>query len=408
MSTIANGGTPTPDAVNWGGSIPWATPIDLGRVNGKSLSTTERTLTRTGALSGSTVVPAGSVILSTRAPIGYTAVAALATAFNQGCKALVPFKDVDSRFLRYAVESTSQTLVALGRGSTFLELNSSDLAAHRIPAPQASTQRQIADYLDHETAEIDAFIADLLQSQELTIERTRSFASLQIEHGAAEPTSDTILSHVVDVNEGQVDPAKDDYADLPLIAPNHIESRTGRLLSLESAREQGAMSGKYRVRAGQVLYSKIRPALMKATIAPCDSLCAADMYAMDARHSWLSNEYLLEYLLSDRFEQYAVTMSDRVAMPKLNRDTLGHAPIRIPSADMQARAVVAIKAARQAQFEAIADIDAAISLAKERRAALITAAVSGQIDVSGFGTRAARATQPPGSVSIQTAIDESR
>ncbi|WP_336626248.1 MULTISPECIES: restriction endonuclease subunit S [unclassified Microbacterium] len=400
LAKVVNGGTPSVDADNWNGAIPWATPVDLGRVNGATLTSTERTLTMKGALNGSAMVPAGSVILSTRAPIGYTAVANMATAFNQGCKALVPAASADGRFLRYSIEATTAALVALGRGSTFLEVNSRDLAAHRVPTAPIETQREIAHYLDHETAEIDAFIADLLHSRVLTIERTRSFASFQIERGAASATSESILSHVIDVNAGQIDPLVDHYADLPLIAPNHIESRTGRLLYLESARDQGAISGKYKVRAGQVLYSKIRPALMKATIAPCDSLCAADMYAMDARPVWLSNDYLLEYLLSDRFEQYAVTMSDRVAMPKLNRDALGRAPIRIPSADIQARAVLAIKISRRAQFDAIADIDAAIALAKERRAALITAAVTGQIDVT--------TKQKPAVDRIQTAIQEGR
>lgn len=93
-------------------------------------------------------------------------------------------------------------------------------------------------------------------------------------------------------------------------------------------------------------------------------------------------------------------MSDRVAMPKLNRDALGRAPIRIPSADIQARAVLAIKISRRAQFDAIADIDAAIALAKERRAALITAAVTGQIDVT--------TKQKPAVDRIQTAIQEGR
>ena len=80
------------------------------------------------------------------------------------------------------------------------------------------------------------------------------------------------------INSGQVDPRKTEYRDLVLIAPNHIQSGSGQLLKQETADEQGANSGQYLVSRGQVIYSKIRPNLRKATIAPCDCLCSADMY----------------------------------------------------------------------------------------------------------------------------------
>lgn len=170
---------------------------------------------------------------------------------------------------------------------------------------------------------------------------------------------------------------------MPLIAPNHIESRSGRLLDVESAREQGVTSGKYFARSGQVIYSKIRPALMKATIAPSDCLCSADMYPLEANKHWLSNDYLLEFLLSSKFEQYAVTMSDRVAMPKLNRETLTSVSINLPPRAQQDEVVRLNKQARDSARSLIAESEALVLLARERRSALISAAVTGQIDVAG-------------------------
>ena len=70
------------------------------------------------------------------------------------------------------------------------------------------------------------------------------------------------------VTEGQVDPEKSEFRGLPLFAPDHIESRTGRLTDYTSAAEQGAESGKYPVAPNDILYSKIRPALRKVAIAP--------------------------------------------------------------------------------------------------------------------------------------------
>ena len=82
----------------------------------------------------------------------------------------------------------------------------------------------------------------------------------------------------VHVAEGQVDPEDSKYSEMFLIAPNHIEGGTGRLLAHETADSQGAESGKYFCRAGDVVYSKIRPVLRKVCIASEDCLCSADMY----------------------------------------------------------------------------------------------------------------------------------
>jgi type I restriction enzyme, S subunit len=85
---------------------------------------------------------------------------------------------------------------------------------------------------------------------------------------------------VATVREGQVDPTNTRYHSRTLIAPNHIESGTGRVLMMETVEEQQAISGKYLVSAGEIIYSKIRPALNKLCIAPEDGLCSADMYPL--------------------------------------------------------------------------------------------------------------------------------
>ena len=63
-----------------------------------------------------------------------------------------------------------------------------------------------------------------------------------------------------------------------MVAPNHIESSTGKVTSREREAEQAAISGKYLCQTGDVIYSKIRPALRETTLAPEECLCSADMY----------------------------------------------------------------------------------------------------------------------------------
>nr|WP_240926733.1 restriction endonuclease subunit S [Rhodococcus kroppenstedtii] len=166
-----------------------------------------------------------------------------------------------------------------------------------------------------------------------------------------------------------------------LIAPNHVESKTGRLLETESAEEQGADSGKYRVSAGQVIYSKIRPNLAKVTIAPVDCLCSADMYGLSTDPHELISEFLLYQLLSQPFTNYVIDSSMRVAMPKVNHDSLGAAPIWIPPIEEQ-NEIVKFLELRCADIDAlIAKSQEMIETLREYRSALITNAVTGKIDV---------------------------
>ena len=153
-----NGGTPTSDPANWDGDIAWATPVDLAQVNGSVLTSTERTLTQRGLETGSRSVAPPALIVSTRAPIGYVAEARAKMAFNQGCRGLSPIDDADSRYFRYQLLSMAEQLTAAGQGSTFVELTTEALASTQVIVPPVAAQRAIADFLDRETARIDALI----------------------------------------------------------------------------------------------------------------------------------------------------------------------------------------------------------------------------------------------------------
>lgn len=182
----------------------------------------------------------------------------------------------------------------------------------------------------------------------------------------AEWLSTKLSRHIV-INSGLVDPKSEPFSEMIMVAPNHIESWTGRIKYTETARQQGAESGKYQVYKGQVIYSKIRPNLMKVVIAPFDCLCSADMYGLEADGNMLSNEFLTYYLLSHEFHDYAVDQSARVAMPKLNHETLKATPIFLPPFEDQ-WAVTNYLDRETTEIDAfIADQEELIALLGERR-----------------------------------------
>jgi len=147
---IKLGGTPkTSVSEYWNGEIPWITPNDLSELAIPYIEDTQRKISTSGLKAGSTLLPEDSIILSTRAPIGYVALLKRPMAFNQGCKGIV-IKDKNrmvSLFLYYFLLSKSKLLQELGTGSTFRELATSDLKNLKLPLPSLFEQQEIAEIL---------------------------------------------------------------------------------------------------------------------------------------------------------------------------------------------------------------------------------------------------------------------
>jgi type I restriction enzyme S subunit len=188
------------------------------------------------------------------------------------------------------------------------------------------------------------------------------------------------FKHVARIVGGQVDPTDERYRDLPLYAPNHMQSGTGRLLSVGTAEEQAAESGKYLIGAGDILYSKIRPALRKVIVAPSDGLCSADVYGIRPANGELESRFLFYVLLSEGFYQYSLLESDRVAMPKINREALGECPLVFASASRQRRIADFLDRKTAAIDELIAKKERLVELLAEKCQALITQAVTKGLD----------------------------
>lgn len=155
---MVNGATPTSTISEfWDGEIIWITPADMN--DDGIIKTGKRNITNEGFQScGTNLVPTGSIIISTRAPIGKINIAQNPLCTNQGCKSLVSRKN--NKYYYYYLISKKHILEFLGRGTTFLELSGFDLNNFNIPVPSSSEQQAIANYLDNKCTKIDAVIAD--------------------------------------------------------------------------------------------------------------------------------------------------------------------------------------------------------------------------------------------------------
>ena len=231
-------------------------------------------------------------------------------------------------------------------GVTRYGLTHTAIKSVTIPTPPLEEQAAIVRYLDDADQHIRDYVnakqrlITLLEEERQTVMHqavTRGLdPNVKLKPSGVEWLGDVPehweiaqFARQVEIAEGQVDPKAEPYASMLVIAPNHVESGTGRLLSRETAFEQGAISGKYICRDGDVIYSKIRPALAKVTVAPTDCLCSADMYPLRPRNP-LQRDYLFWLLLSTGFTAWSTAQSDRVAMPKVNRQTLNNTYIPLP------------------------------------------------------------------------------
>ena len=149
VAEIVGGGTPsTRDAGNFDGDVPWLTPKDLSGFPARVVARGSRNLSRAGlANSSARLVPPGTVLLSTRAPIGYVAIAGGEISTNQGFRNLLPRGSVRSDFLYYWLKDNTEALERHAVGTTFRELPGSVLKRIRIPLPRLSEQRAIGQVL---------------------------------------------------------------------------------------------------------------------------------------------------------------------------------------------------------------------------------------------------------------------
>ena len=177
LARIVNGGTPSSTVPEyWDGNISWLTPDDLGKLNTAYVKTGARSITQEGYNSCSTTLaPAGSIVVSTRAPIGHTAILEADACVNQGCRILVPDKTIQTRYLYRSLTALKHELETRGKGTTFAELSHGDLGTVPILVPPPSEQTSIVHYLDHADELISRYISAkerliaLLEEQRKTV-----------------------------------------------------------------------------------------------------------------------------------------------------------------------------------------------------------------------------------------------
>lgn len=375
LGRVFAGSDPKSDSKAWGGDIPFATPVDLRVSNGGVLRSTERSISYDGAVSESTLAPNGSVIVSVRAPIGYISIATKDTALSRGCCAVLPTGSrIESEFLAYSLLANQDLLGSYGNGSTFKGISSETIKSIKLLVPSVAAQRRIARFLDEETAKIDRLIETQRLLRDLYSERIKVVCNQIIDdvdgnmvrlgrvfaRTAARATgSEEVLSVYRDFGVIPKESRTDNHNVTPLDVTNYRVVQVGDLVINKMKAWQGSLG-----------------------ISNFDGIVSGDYEVLHRIDERFSLEYLNVFLRSRRMiSQYAIRSKGvRPSQWRLYWEEFKEIELPLIPLRQQMETVSKVSAA-DADRRIIDQCDRTIALLQERRSALITAAVTGQIEV---------------------------
>lgn len=406
---IVNGATPkSENADYWDGNIPWITPADLSKVDSTYIERSERSITAAGLAScGTTFVPSGSVILSTRAPIGSIAIARTNLCTNQGCKSLVPKSKTCAEFLAYLLSVSVVELNARGKGTTFLELSSDELGRFKIPVPPLVEQIAVVRFLDCETAKIDALVDEQRRLIELLKEKRQAVISHAVTKGLNPnaPMKDSgvewlgqVPAHweVLRLARAFREVSEQGDASADILSVSIHDGVSDREIAEDERERKVSRSEdrtKYKgVRPGDLVYNMMR-AWQGAfgAVRVAGSVSPAYVVARPERDVVTR---FIELLLRtsaaiEQMRRYSHGVTD--FRLRLYWDDFKTLQIALPPLQEQKNIIAMVDHLADQSTRLSNEAEEAITLLQERRSALISAAVTGKIDVRGLASASAEA-----------------
>ena len=235
LGEIVGGATPSTKCEDYyGGSIPWITPKDLSSFKGRYITSGERNITEKGLASCSAqMMPKDAVLFTSRAPIGYVAIASQSVCTNQGFKSIVVNEKADPLFVYYLLKYNKDAIEAMGSGTTFKEVSGKTMRAVKVRIPlDVSYQKRIAAVLDSLDTKIEnnERINDNLLEQASSIYQAW-FEDFILSDGSCPPSwKQGTLAGIADITSGKRPPVKSaektDNAIIPIVGAASVMGYT--------------------------------------------------------------------------------------------------------------------------------------------------------------------------------------
>ena len=405
---VVNGSTPRSEQPSyWDGDIPWVTPDDLGELTSRELLEPRRYITEDGYRScGTSMVPSGSLVLSTRAPIGHLTIAGVNLCTNQGCRSLVFRKDHNRYFFYYLLFAAHSELESWGQGSTFKELAKSKLEYISLVDLPLDEQLAIVSFLDRETAKIDALISKRERLIELLQEKRAAMISQAVAKGLDPnvPMKDSgvdwleeipahwevkRLKNIVHLNPEVLPETTDSDYLMQYIDITNVDEVSGVNPPDEMPFDNAPSRARRIVRPGDTILSTVRTYLKAAAYFenPPDNLIVSTGFAVLRPDIGIYPPYIFALVRCQPFIESVVSNSVGVAYPAISPSELAALPVWVPPDVEEQKIIVEYLERERAKIDSlIVNIREGIDRLREYRTALISAAVTGKINVRGETT----------------------
>lgn len=275
----------------------------------------------------------GDILLSVRAPVGPTNLAPQNCCIGRGLAAIHAQESIIiQKFLLYFFKYKEPYISQKGQGSTFTAINRDEIESLRFFLPPISEQRRIVEILD----QADALRKKRAKADEKAARILPALFYKMFGDPATNPKGWKMdrLDNVIDIGTQLVDPNTSEFQDLPHIGGEEIEKDAGILKKPLLVRDCNLKSNKFYFSNKHVLYSKIRPYLNKVTFPKCEGVCSADIYPLAPKDDRTFPRFIVSLLRSQAFLSFAKVHSERLRIPKLNKEQLGAFEMIIPDKEL--------------------------------------------------------------------------
>ena len=330
VCTIVSGSTPKTSVTSyWDGNIKWITPAELNEDTFYIMDSVRHITEEGKEKTGLSYLPTGTVILSSRAPIGKTAIAGCEMCCNQGFKNLICSDSIYNEYLYFFLRSKTEYLNSLGRGATFKEISKSIVENIEIPLPEVNQQKEIAEKFKKLEQLISLRKQQLAKLDELVKARFVEMFENVTEENALEN-----LCHFIDYR-GKT-PEKSD-SGLPFITAKNIRMHYMSFNTQEfiSKENYDKVMTRGIPKVGDIVFT---------TEAPLGNVCRIPQFDTDfyigqriiTMQTKLLNPVYLEYALSsDDFKRKLVGKSSGSTVTGIRSKLLGKLTIPVPSKGLQ-------------------------------------------------------------------------
>lgn len=374
IGSIVAGGTPsTKNPNNFGGEVAWITPADLTGYTDKYISKGKRNLSKTGLKNSSAILlPKGSVLCSSRAPIGYVVIAENEIATNQGFKNIVPnTKIVNSEYLYYFLKGNKDLITSFASGTTFLEVSAKRFSAIPIPVPPMAEQKRIVRKIEELFGVIDRDIQRLTD----TLEQLSQFRQSVLEKLLNSHIPNSTLGELLQPRRERIIPSLKNQ-EMPYVGLDSIEP--GALAPSKIETLQQTKSSCFLFCKDDVLYGRMRSYLNKVFKADFKGAASAEFIVFPKSEKILP-DYLKYLLHQHRFVVFATknASGDRPRV-KFEEDL---APFRfyLPSLPEQRKIVDEIEKAFRSADKVQKAVQNALEEAKKLKQSILKKAFAGEL-----------------------------